>query len=363
MVFFECHQTGASGESGMSMDIWFKAKVDWGEALGLLSDTEAGRFAKALWRYAATGQAERLNGREQMLFALVLADLRREAEARRRLSAVRSEAGRRGGRPRGESNESFCFSEKATQSHKESIEREREITIQNAEKGCAQGGGAACTLASGGLAGGDGGGGKAPARGPGDGGAAGGVASGGGLAGGDGGGGAGGGVAGGAAGFGGAGGGVAGVAGGAGGGVAGGGGLAGGAAGFGVAAGFGGAAGCGGATGGGEESGFCLPLNDGSEWGVGAEEVRQWQALYPAVDVPQALRSMRGWLLANRTRRKTARGIERFVVAWLSREQDRARASPAARVSEQRYGQREYGPDEFGELSPEQLEMLGGDRL
>ena len=56
----------------MSMDIWFKAKVDWGEALGLLSDTEAGRFAKALWRYAATGQAERLNGREQMLFALVL---------------------------------------------------------------------------------------------------------------------------------------------------------------------------------------------------------------------------------------------------------------------------------------------------
>lgn len=96
---------------------------------------------------------------------------------------------------------------------------------------------------------------------------------------------------------------------------------------------------------------------------MGAEEVRQWQALYPAVDVPQALRSMRGWLLANRTRRKTARGIERFVVAWLSREQDRARASPAARISEQRYGQREYGPDEFGELSPEQLEMLGGDRL
>lgn len=340
----------------MSMDIWFKAKVDWGEALGLLSDTEAGRFAKALWRYAATGQAERLNGREQMLFALVLADLRREAEARRRLSAVRSEAGRRGGRPRGESNESFCFSEKATQSHKESIEREREITIQNAEKGCAQGGGAACTPASGGLAGGDGGGGKAPACGPGGGGAAGGVASGGGLAGGDGGGGAagGGGVAGGAAGCGGAasfggatGGGVAGVAGGAGG-----------------AAGFGGLAGVAGvAGGGGEESGFCLPLNDGSEWGVGAEEVRQWQALYPAVDVPQALRSMRGWLLANRTRRKTARGIERFVVAWLSREQDRARASPAARVSEQRYGQREYGPDEFGELSPEQLEMLGGDRL
>ena len=51
------------------MDIWFKAKVDWGEALGLLSDTEAGRFAKALWKYAATGEAGTLTGREQMLFA------------------------------------------------------------------------------------------------------------------------------------------------------------------------------------------------------------------------------------------------------------------------------------------------------
>ena len=74
------------------MDIWFKAKVDWGEALGLLSDTEAGRFAKALWKYAATGEAGTLTGREQMLFALVLADLRREAEHRERISALRSEA-------------------------------------------------------------------------------------------------------------------------------------------------------------------------------------------------------------------------------------------------------------------------------
>ena len=63
------------------MDIWFKAKVDWGEALGLLSDTEAGRFAKALWKYAATGEAASLAGREQMLFALVLADLRRRDAA------------------------------------------------------------------------------------------------------------------------------------------------------------------------------------------------------------------------------------------------------------------------------------------
>ena len=116
-------------EGGLSMDIWFKAKVDWGEALGLLSDTEAGRFAKALWKYAATGDAAPLAGREQMLFALVLADLRREAEHRERLSALRSEAGRRGGRPRAQSKTSNGFSPEAPPSN----QSEEESSVQNPE--------------------------------------------------------------------------------------------------------------------------------------------------------------------------------------------------------------------------------------
>ena len=200
------------------MDIWFKAKVDWGEALGLLSDTEAGRFAKALWKYAATGEAGTLTGREQMLFALVLADLRREAEHRERISALRSEAGRRGGRPRAESKTSNGLSPKADESNQSETESRKEkdrTQTKEPEAGCAEGGGAASTPV------------------------------------------------------------------------------------------------------------ITLPLNDGSEWPVGADLARQWRELYPAVDVEQALRSMRGWLLANRTRRKTARGIERFAAAWLAREQDR----------------------------------------
>ena len=316
------------------MDIWFKAKVDWGEALGLLSDTEAGRFAKALWKYAATGEAGTLTGREQMLFALVLADLRREAEHRERISALRSEAGRRGGRPRAESKTSNGLSPKADESSQSETESRKEkdrTQTKEPEAGCAEGGGAASTPV------------------------------------------------------------------------------------------------------------ITLPLNDGSEWPVGADLARQWRELYPAVDVEQALRSMRGWLLANRTRRKTARGIERFVAAWLAREQDRggggvggfgggvgggvgAGGSGGAgvgggacaggvsgaggfgegvgggigaggvggaggaggsgggggrgggfgggfgggagyargpkRVQEQMYGQRTYDPAEFGELSPEQLEWL-----
>lgn len=67
-----------------------------------------------------------------------------------------------------------------------------------------------------------------------------------------------------------------------------------------------------------------LPLNDGSEYPITEKQVSEWRSLYPAVDVMQALRSMRGWLQENRANRKTKSGIGKFVVAWLNREQDRA---------------------------------------
>lgn len=66
-----------------------------------------------------------------------------------------------------------------------------------------------------------------------------------------------------------------------------------------------------------------LPLNDGSNFDIFQGQVDQWQALYPAVDVLQQLRNMKGWLLANPKKRKTKAGVLRFVTAWLSREQDK----------------------------------------
>ena len=71
----------------------------------------------------------------------------------------------------------------------------------------------------------------------------------------------------------------------------------------------------------------CIPvitmqLNDGSEYGVYQQDVQEWEKLYPAVDVMQQLRNMRGWLDSNPKRRKTKAGIRRFVVNWLSKAQD-----------------------------------------
>ena len=69
-----------------------------------------------------------------------------------------------------------------------------------------------------------------------------------------------------------------------------------------------------------------LPLNDGSEHGVTEEDLAEYSRLYPAVDVMQQLRNMRGWLLANPQKRKTRRGIKAFITSWLAKEQDRPRA-------------------------------------
>lgn len=73
-----------------------------------------------------------------------------------------------------------------------------------------------------------------------------------------------------------------------------------------------------------------VPLNDGTEHPVTDADVTEWQALYPAVDVPQELRKMRGWCLANPKRRKTRRGVGAFINAWLAKEQDRGGSSAPA---------------------------------
>ena len=54
-------------------------------------------------------------------------------------------------------------------------------------------------------------------------------------------------------------------------------------------------------------------------WQPTAAQVEQWQALYPTLDVAQELRSALAWTLANPSKRKTARGMPRFLSAWLTR--------------------------------------------
>lgn len=67
-----------------------------------------------------------------------------------------------------------------------------------------------------------------------------------------------------------------------------------------------------------------LPLIDNTLYQISEDKVKEWQQVYQAIDVKNELEKMRCWLNANPKNRKTKKGIERFIVAWLNRSQDKA---------------------------------------
>lgn len=72
-----------------------------------------------------------------------------------------------------------------------------------------------------------------------------------------------------------------------------------------------------------EEVEIFLTLNDKTEYPVSKALVAEWGQLYPAVDVPQTLREIKGWFIANPSKRKTRSGILRCINTWLSKEQNK----------------------------------------
>lgn len=70
-------------------------------------------------------------------------------------------------------------------------------------------------------------------------------------------------------------------------------------------------------------------LNTGESYTVDQADIIQWQKTYKAIDVYQELMAMESWCDANPTKRKTKKGIKRFINSWLARAQDRG-GSPMA---------------------------------
>jgi hypothetical protein len=66
-----------------------------------------------------------------------------------------------------------------------------------------------------------------------------------------------------------------------------------------------------------------IPLNNGDEWQMPLDLYNECKTIYPAVDIDKELGKMRMWCISNPTKRKTPKGISRFVNTWLSKEQDR----------------------------------------
>lgn len=67
-----------------------------------------------------------------------------------------------------------------------------------------------------------------------------------------------------------------------------------------------------------------IPIKGGVEWRPTVDELNEWIKFYSAVDVIRELGRMRIWCQNNPDRKKTARGIRRFVTTWLDKEQNSA---------------------------------------
>lgn len=114
-----------------------------------------------------------------------------------------------------------------------------------------------------------------------------------------------------------------------------------------------------------DRSGILLPLVDKSFYDVPLSLIEQWKMAYPSVNIEQELQKMIAWLNANPTRKRTRKGIERFVVSWLNRAQDsggRYIQQPAKPVTKStgftNFEQREY---DFDELERQLLDAQGQD--
>lgn len=73
-----------------------------------------------------------------------------------------------------------------------------------------------------------------------------------------------------------------------------------------------------------------LPLCEtGKTWDVPADFDREIAAAFPAQPRQAVYAEIRLWLVANPTKRKTLRGMPKFIAAWFGRRQDKGVTGPA----------------------------------
>lgn len=101
------------------MKEWFKARNIWNGAFMALTDAEAGRLAKALWKYTTTGEQAELSGNEKGCFAMILYTLQQDEAESGNLSEKRRNAGSKGGLQKvaNQANAAFATNDVANQAN------------------------------------------------------------------------------------------------------------------------------------------------------------------------------------------------------------------------------------------------------
>ena len=89
-----------------------------------------------------------------------------------------------------------------------------------------------------------------------------------------------------------------------------------------------------------------LPCEDGSDFEISDEFVAELNRAYPSVDIQADIAKARAWLAANPDRKKTRKGMKRFVNSWMSRAQEFAESKSAARDSPPKTTGRQLSPED-----------------
>ena len=103
---------------------YVKAFFDWVEQMSALEDDEKGRLFVATLEYARSGEIVEMNGRESLLFPVFKTQIDRE----NKLSEKQSENGKKGGRPKSQTNpkKTNKSQKKPTKANKEEEEEKEE---------------------------------------------------------------------------------------------------------------------------------------------------------------------------------------------------------------------------------------------
>jgi hypothetical protein len=67
------------------------------------------------------------------------------------------------------------------------------------------------------------------------------------------------------------------------------------------------------------------------EWSLTEAKLAEYRGAYPALDVLAECRDALQWVLDNPERKKTAKGMARYLGGWLRRSQDKGRGSRGVR--------------------------------
>lgn len=68
-----------------------------------------------------------------------------------------------------------------------------------------------------------------------------------------------------------------------------------------------------------------------AKWTVTESDIEEWQRAYPGIDVRQECYKAHSWIKANWERRKTYSGYGKFLLGWLSKEQNSNRGMSSGR--------------------------------